>query len=232
MLYPSDRCVSRPSARVFETSSRGRHLRPSSSIKLFDHTTIAKVTRPRSHHVPCPSVRSVWYHERWHRKHLATTSHVPLRPRVCLVHSFLYSVKKLVQKHVVVWWLVFSSSLQVFSISTVSNCIAAPFNCPLFPFRKPQTTLSDVGLTEKENELTTTLSGGQKRKLSVGIALIGGSKVVFLDEPTSGMDPHRFVRFWIRYFRFEQCKACSILPRLVPSAVCFRGQSLERLGLI
>ncbi|CAM9259808.1 unnamed protein product [Ectocarpus sp. 4 AP-2014] len=51
-------------------------------------------------------------------------------------------------------------------------------------------TLLDVGLTEKENEKTKTLSGGQKRKLSVGIALIGGSKVVFLDEPTSGMDPH------------------------------------------
>ncbi|CAN0021601.1 unnamed protein product [Pylaiella littoralis] len=51
-------------------------------------------------------------------------------------------------------------------------------------------TLNDVGLTEKENELTKTLSGGQKRKLSVGIALIGGSNVVFLDEPTSGMDPH------------------------------------------
>ena len=41
-------------------------------------------------------------------------------------------------------------------------------------------TLKDVGLTEKENQLTKTLSGGQKRKLSVGIALIGGSNVVFL----------------------------------------------------
>ena len=50
-----------------------------------------------------------------------------------------------------------------------------------------------MGLTEKENELTKTLSGGQKRKLSVGIALIGGSKVVFLG--TYGLDmssSHRF----------------------------------------
>lgn len=34
-----------------------------------------------------------------------------------------------------------------------------------------------------------TLSGGMKRKLSVGIALCAGSNVIFLDEPTSGMDP-------------------------------------------
>ncbi|CAM9287272.1 unnamed protein product [Phaeothamnion confervicola] len=47
-----------------------------------------------------------------------------------------------------------------------------------------------VGLTEKRDERTKGLSGGQKRKLSVGIAFIGGSRVVILDEPTSGMDPH------------------------------------------
>lgn len=52
-----------------------------------------------------------------------------------------------------------------------------------FPYSPPlQKTILDVGLTEKENEKTKTLSGGQKRKLSVGIALIGGSKVVFLGE--------------------------------------------------
>ena len=46
--------------------------------------------------------------------------------------------------------------------------------------------IQSVGLTEKRKAYSKTLSGGQKRKLSVGIAFIGGSRVVFLDEPTSG----------------------------------------------
>jgi len=45
-----------------------------------------------------------------------------------------------------------------------------------------------VGLKKLENNLSTELSGGQKRKLSVAIAFVGGSRVVFLDEPTAGMD--------------------------------------------
>jgi ATP-binding cassette, subfamily A (ABC1), member 3 len=60
-----------------------------------------------------------------------------------------------------------------------------------------------VGLVEKRHDKSKFLSGGQKRKLSVGIAFIGGSRVVVLDEPTSGMDPYsrRFTWNVIRQHR-------------------------------
>jgi ABC-type multidrug transport system ATPase subunit len=42
--------------------------------------------------------------------------------------------------------------------------------------------LDDIGLADKRHLLSTELSGGMKRKLSIAIALIGGSKLVILDE--------------------------------------------------
>jgi ABC-type multidrug transport system ATPase subunit len=53
--------------------------------------------------------------------------------------------------------------------------------------------IQDVALSEKRNTMSRNLSGGMKRKLSVAIAFCGGSKIVLLDEPTSGM-----VRFTAR----------------------------------
>uniref|UniRef100_A0A8C4GY08 ABC transporter domain-containing protein n=1 Tax=Dicentrarchus labrax TaxID=13489 RepID=A0A8C4GY08_DICLA len=50
-------------------------------------------------------------------------------------------------------------------------------------------TIRILNLEDKRQARSKTLSGGMKRKLSIGIALIGDSKVVMLDEPTSGMDP-------------------------------------------
>ncbi|XP_038108176.1 ATP-binding cassette sub-family A member 3 [Culex quinquefasciatus] len=51
-------------------------------------------------------------------------------------------------------------------------------------------------LEDKIHKESRTLSGGMKRKLSVGIALCGGSKVVLCDEPTSGMDPSARRALW------------------------------------
>ncbi|GMP86829.1 hypothetical protein CsSME_00039457 [Camellia sinensis var. sinensis] len=56
--------------------------------------------------------------------------------------------------------------------------------------------IDDVGLADKVNTVVRALSGGMKRKLSLGIALIGDSKVIVLDEPTSGMDPYSMRLTW------------------------------------
>uniref|UniRef100_A0A8C1CZX0 ATP-binding cassette, sub-family A (ABC1), member 3b n=1 Tax=Cyprinus carpio carpio TaxID=630221 RepID=A0A8C1CZX0_CYPCA len=57
-------------------------------------------------------------------------------------------------------------------------------------------TLRILNLEDKRHARSKTLSGGMKRKLSIGIALIGDSKVVMLDEPTSGMDPSARRAIW------------------------------------
>ncbi|XP_025230305.1 ATP-binding cassette sub-family A member 7-like, partial [Theropithecus gelada] len=64
--------------------------------------------------------------------------------------------------------------------------------------------LQDVGLVSKQSVQTRHLSGGMQRKLSVAIAFVGGSQVVFLDEPTAGVDPASRRGIWELLLKYRE----------------------------
>jgi ABC-2 type transport system ATP-binding protein len=55
--------------------------------------------------------------------------------------------------------------------------------------RDPEEVIGIVGLAEKADARVRTLSGGQQRRLDLGLALVGDPELIFLDEPTTGFDP-------------------------------------------
>ena len=66
-----------------------------------------------------------------------------------------------------------------------------------YPQRRPaEEVLALTGLGEKARVFVDKLSGGQLKRLSVGLALVGNVEVVFLDEPTSGLDPQARRSLW------------------------------------
>jgi ABC-2 type transport system ATP-binding protein len=57
-------------------------------------------------------------------------------------------------------------------------------------------TIAQVGLTAQRDQRAARLSGGQRRRLDVALALIGDPELLFLDEPTTGFDPQARREAW------------------------------------
>jgi len=60
----------------------------------------------------------------------------------------------------------------------------------------PDEAIARVGLEEKVNSYIVKLSGGQKQRLAVALALVGDPEMLFLDEPTTGLDPQARRQLW------------------------------------
>ncbi len=77
--------------------------------------------------------------------------------------------------------------------------------------RAPLEVLEQMQLSEKANSWVGKLSGGQRQRLAVATALVGNPKILFLDEPTTGLDPQSRRQLWDIIRRFQQAGGTVLL---------------------
>ncbi len=70
--------------------------------------------------------------------------------------------------------------------------------------RRGEELLEFMQLTERRNDLVDPLSGGMKRRLTIGRALINQPDLLLLDEPTTGLDPQARHLLWDRFYRLKR----------------------------
>jgi len=70
--------------------------------------------------------------------------------------------------------------------------------------RDPEVLLRELSLDEKRDSRNGKLSGGQKQRLAVACALVGKPDILFLDEPTTGLDPQSRLQLWEVVSRFRE----------------------------
>lgn len=88
--------------------------------------------------------------------------------------------------------------------------------------------LEDVGLTEQRDQLVSTLSGGQRARVSLATALLGTPELLVLDEPTVGLDPVLRRDLWALFAELAGRGCCL----LVSSHVMDEASRCDRLLLL
>jgi ABC-2 type transport system ATP-binding protein len=81
-------------------------------------------------------------------------------------------------------------------------------------YRRPRSAaalLADVELTEKRDAWVGKLSGGQRQRLAIACALVGDPDILFLDEPTTGLDPQSRRQLWDLVLRFRAAGGTVVL---------------------
>jgi ABC-2 type transport system ATP-binding protein len=85
-----------------------------------------------------------------------------------------------------------SAMYETLTVTEMLNLFAGYYREP----RPANEVVELVGLQEKRDNRVRLLSGGQRRRLDLGLALIGDPELIFLDEPTTGFDPGARRRAW------------------------------------
>jgi ABC-2 type transport system ATP-binding protein len=85
-----------------------------------------------------------------------------------------------------------SAMYETLTVAEMLNVFAGYYREP----RPVDEVVRLVGLEEKRDERIRRLSGGQRRRLDLGLALVGDPELIFLDEPTTGFDPGARRRAW------------------------------------
>lgn len=86
-----------------------------------------------------------------------------------------------------------TSLFDLLTVQEITEMYASFYHVPTVPIRP---LLESVTLEEKLNARVKHLSGGQKQRLAIALALVNDPQVVFLDEPTTGLDPQARRTLW------------------------------------
>jgi ABC-2 type transport system ATP-binding protein len=96
--------------------------------------------------------------------------------------------------------------------------------------------LAQVGLEGKAGDYANTLSGGQQQRLAIALALVHDPEIVFLDEPTTGLDPQARLNLWevIRAINADQGKTVVLTTHYLEEAeeLCERVAIMDEARIV